>query len=161
MDYYFWKMIRIPHLVVNEEGAVTMLQRGVGVKDCIVRLYNSCSYLRGWVYWKPEFWFLAVVHGQSFHQQGSKARASSSSKGVKYKEPLKTTSLVSHPSDPINCHLYLLLPNSVMSTSVVVCRILLACDQLFRVEKLSVGACADLDITGKWLTKGTDEEPHL
>ena len=59
---------------------------------------------------------------------------------MKHKEALYVGGVFSQPFQPVHRHLYLLLPNGVVSSGVVIGRILLAGDELFGVEQLSVGA---------------------
>ena len=58
-------------------------------------------------------------------------------------ETLKTGAVVGDAADLVQNLIDELLSNSVVSTRVIVGRILLASNHLFRVEKASVGASAD------------------
>ena len=53
-------------LVVNEEGAVAVLEGGVGVQHCIVRLHYCSGDLGGWVDGETKLGLLPVVNRQSF-----------------------------------------------------------------------------------------------
>jgi len=59
---------------------------------------------------------------------------------VEDEETLKAGTLVSKLSDMVKNNINDLLSNSVMATGIVVGSILLASDQLFRMEKLTIGA---------------------
>ena len=55
-------------LVLNHEGTVGMLQRGVSRQDGVVGLHHSRWHLRSWVDGKLQFGLLAVVNTESLHQ---------------------------------------------------------------------------------------------
>ena len=57
---------------------------------------------------------------------------------------LEAGALVCHPPDPIHCHLDLLLPDGVVTPSIVVGGVLLAGDQLLGVEQLAIGSSPNL-----------------
>ena len=56
------------------------------------------------------------------------------------KESLESSALISQFPDPVQAEIYDLLSDGVVSTCVVVGGILLASDELFRVEQLVVGS---------------------
>merc|ERR1712029_535485 len=70
----------IDGLIVHHEGTVRVLQGGVGGQDGVVGLNHSCGHLRSWVDGELQFRSLSIIHRESLHQQGSKSRASSSTK---------------------------------------------------------------------------------
>lgn len=55
-------------IVVDHEGAVTVLEGSVGGEDGVVRLDNRCGDLRGRVDTELQLALLAVVDGQTLHQ---------------------------------------------------------------------------------------------
>jgi len=57
---------------------------------------------------------------------------------------LKSSALVSQFPDSVKDEINNLLSNSIMTTGIVVGCILLASDELFRVEELTVGTSANL-----------------
>ena len=63
---------------------------------------------------------------------------------MEHQKTLEASALVSHPSDLVHSDLNLLLANGVVTSGIVVGSILLACDQLLRVEQLPVGSSSDL-----------------
>merc|ERR550519_1360480 len=75
-------------LVVDHEGAVRVLQSGVGRQDGVVRLDDSSGNLWCWIDRELQFGPLAVVDRQPLHQQGGEPGPGPSSKGVKDEEPL-------------------------------------------------------------------------
>ncbi|KAF4526367.1 hypothetical protein B566_EDAN014105 [Ephemera danica] len=117
--------------VVNHESAVRVLEGGVGD-------------LRSGVDGELKLALLSVVHRQTFHQQRGEARASATTKGVEDEESLKACALVSKLADTVEHQVNDFLANGVVATSVVVGSILLAGDQLLRVEELAVGSSAHL-----------------
>ena len=69
---------------------------------------------------------------------------------MEHKESLKSRALVSQFSNPIQAEIYNLLSNSVVTTSVVVSSVLLASDELLRMEELSVGSSPHF-VYNSWL----------
>merc|ERR1712018_226074 len=131
-------------LIVDHEGAVGVLQGGVGGQDGVVGLDHGGGHLRGGVDGELQLGFLAVVHGQTLHEQGGEARAGATAEGVEDEESLQTCALVSQFPDSVQDQVHDLLADGVVTTSVVVGGILLAGDQLLGVEQLTVCAGADL-----------------
>ena len=82
-----------------------MLQRGVGVQDRVVRLHDGGGHLGGGVDGEPQLGLLAVVHGQSLHQQGGKPRPGAAPETVKHEETLETARIVSHATDAVQSDL--------------------------------------------------------
>jgi hypothetical protein len=121
-----------------------VLQGGVGGKDGVVRLNDRSGNLWGRIDRKFELRFLPVVDRETLHEKGSKSRASATTKGVEDQESLETSALIGKLTDPIEDKVDDLLSNGVVTTSIVVGSILLASDELLRVEKLAVGASANL-----------------
>ena len=102
------------------------------------------KYLRCRVDGELQLGFLAVVDGESLQEKRSKARSGTSSEGVEDKESLESSTLVSKLSDSVQAEIDDLLSDGVVTSGVVVSGILLSCDQLLRVEQLSVGSGTDL-----------------
>merc|ERR1712142_260556 len=130
--------------VVYHEGAVRVLQCGVGGQDGVVRLYYGGRYLGGGVNGELELGFLAVVDGETFHEQGGEARAGAAAERVEDEEALQAGALVSQLADPVENKVDDLLADGVVPSGVVVGGVFLAGDQLLGVEQLAVGAGADL-----------------
>ena len=121
-----------------------MLQSGVSGEDRVVRLNNGSGDLRSRVNGKAKLCLLSKVNGKSLHQKRCQARACTTTKGVKDKEPLKATALICHLLDAVHSSVDVLLANCVVAPGIIVGRILLASQELVRVEQLSVGPCLDL-----------------
>jgi hypothetical protein len=90
--------------------------------------------LRSWVDAELQLALLAIVDRQTFHQQSSKTRSSTTTEGVKDQESLQPRAIIRNPSNLVQNLINELLSNGVMSTSVVVGCILLASNHLLRVE---------------------------
>jgi hypothetical protein len=88
-------------LIVDHEGAVRVLQGGVGGQDGVVRLNNSSGNLGSWVDGKLELGLLSVVNGETFHEEGGESRSGTSTEGVEDEETLETGTLVSELTDPV------------------------------------------------------------
>merc|ERR1712213_134208 len=131
-------------LVVNHEGAVGVLQGGVGGQDGVVGLDHSSSNLGSWVDGELKLALLAVVHGQPLHEQGCKARSSATSEGMEQKESLKSSTGVSELPNPVENQVDNLLSNGVVSSRVVVSGVLLSVDELLGMVQLTVGSASGL-----------------
>jgi len=142
-------------LVVDHEGTVGVLQGGVGGEDGVVGLDDGGGDLWGWVNSKFELGFLAVVNGEALHQEGGETGTGTATEGVEDKETLETSALIGQFSDSVQDQVDDLLTDGVVATGVVVGGILLTGDQLFWVEKLTVGTGADL-IDDGWLQINED-----
>ena len=131
-------------LVVDHEGAVGVLEGGVCGEDGVVWLNNGCGDLGSWVDAELELALLAVVDGQTLHQQSSETRAGSATEGVEDEETLQTGAVVGNAADLVEDLVNELLSDSVVATSIVVRSVLLASNHVLRVEQGAVGAGADL-----------------
>ena len=125
----------IDGLIVYHEGTIRVLQGGVGGEDGIVGLNHSSGNLGGWVNGELQLGLLSVIHREPLHQQGGEARASSPTKAVENQEALETCALVSQLANPVQDKVNDLLANGVVATGIVIGSILLACDELLRVEE--------------------------
>lgn len=130
--------------VVNHEGAVRVLQGGVSSEDGVVGLNNRGGHLRRRVDTELELALLAVVDGQTLHQEGTETGTCATTEGVEDEETLQAGAVVSDTADLIQDLVDELLSDCVVTTSVVVGRILLAGDHVLGVEERTVGAGADL-----------------
>merc|ERR1719464_1171715 len=131
-------------LVVDHEGTVGMLQRGVSSQDSIVRFDHSGGHLRCRVDGELKLGLLSVINGKTLHQKGGKSRASTSSKRMEKQKSLKTSTLVGQFPDSVQNQIHDLLANGVVSPGVVVGSVLLAVDQLLGVVELTVGSNSGL-----------------
>lgn len=130
-------------LVVNHEAAVTVLQCGVGGQDGVVWFDNRRRNLRSRVDTEFEFALFSIVNRETLHEQSTETRASAATKGVENKEALKTRAVVCDASDLVEDLVNQFFADSVVPTSIVVGRILLASNHMFRVKQLTVGTGAN------------------
>jgi hypothetical protein len=133
----------IDGLVVNHEGTVRVLKGGVGGENAVVGLNNSSGDLRSGVDREFELGLLAVVNGQTLHQQGTETGTGTTTEGVEDQETLETSAVVSELADTVKDEVNNFLSDGVVTTGVVVGGIFLAGDQLLGVEQLTVGSGAD------------------
>lgn len=130
-------------LVVDHERAVGVLKGGVGGENRVVRLNNGGSGLRGGIDTELELALLAVVDGQTLHQESTETGTGTTTEGVENEEALKTNTVVGDTANLVEDTLNELLANSVVATGVVVGSILLASDHHLGVEKVAVSTGAD------------------
>ena len=147
-------------LIVHHEGAVGVLQGGVGGEDGVVRLNHRSGHLGSRVDGELQLGLLAVVHGETLHQQRSESGSSSSSEGVEDEETLETSALISQLPDPVKNQVNNLLANGVVTPGVVVGGVLLAIDQLFRMEELTIGSNSGL-VNDRWFQVNEDSSWNM
>ena len=131
-------------LVVNHEAAVGVLQGGVGGQDGVVGLHDGGSVLRGGVNAEFQLGLLAVVNGETLHQESTETRTGTTTEGVENQETLETSTVVGNTADLVEDLVDHLLSDSVVTTGVVVGGILTTGDHVLGVEKAAVGAGTDL-----------------
>merc|ERR1712113_340021 len=136
-------------LVVNHEGAVGVLQGGVGGQDGVVGLDHSSGNLGSRVDGELKLALLAVVHGQPLHEQGRKAGSSATSEGMEQKESLKSSAGVSELPNPVENQVDNLLSDGIVSSCVVVSGVLLSVDELLGMVQLTVGSASGLIDDGR------------
>ena len=110
----------------------------MGGQDRVVRLDNRARQLGSGVDGKLELRFLAVVSGEPFHKQGTEAGTSATTKRVEDEEALEARAVIRKAADFVAGLVNELLPNSVVTTSVVVGGILLAGKEGLGVEEGAV-----------------------
>jgi hypothetical protein len=131
-------------LVVDHEGAVGVLEGGVGGEDRVVGLNDGGGGLGGGIDAELQLALLAVVDRQALHQEGTETRSSTATERVEDQETLETGASIGNASDLVQDLVDQLLANGVVATGVVVGSILLAGDHLLGVEETAVGTSADL-----------------
>merc|ERR1719414_424641 len=134
----------VDRLVVDHEGAVAVLEGGMRAQGGVVGLDHGGGDLGSWVDAELQLGLLAVVDGETLHQERCEARPSSTTERVEDEESLEASAVVGQLPDPVEHKVDDLLANSVMATSVVVGSVLLARHHLLWVEELPVGASPDL-----------------
>jgi len=66
----------VDSFVVEHNSDISVLKEGVSGKDGVVRLNDGSGDLRGWVDGEAELGFLAVIDGESFEEERSETRSS-------------------------------------------------------------------------------------
>ena len=130
-------------LVIKAEGAVGVLQKGVGRQHVVVGLNDSGGHLGGRGHGEGKLGLAAVVDGQTLKEQGAEAGSGSTTGRVEDHEALKTGTVVSKLADAVKDKVNNLLAHGVVATGVVVGGVLLAGDELLGVVQLTVGSGAD------------------
>jgi hypothetical protein len=87
--------------------------------------------LRGGVHREFKLGFLAIVHRETFQQQGAETRTSATTEGVEDEETLKTSTVVGKLAHTVEDRVDQFLAHSVVTTSIVVGSIFLTSDKLF------------------------------
>ena len=121
-----------------------MLESGVGGQDGVVGLNNGCRGLRSRVDTELQLALLAVINGETLHQQSTETRTGTTTEGVEDQEALETGTAVGNTADLVQNLVDKLLADGVVTSGVVVGSILLAGDHVLGVEQAAVGAGADL-----------------
>jgi hypothetical protein len=133
----------VDSLIVNHEAAVGVLESGVGGQDRVVRLDNGSGDLGSRVDAELQLALLAVVDGQSLHEQSPEPRSRSTAEGVENEEALKPSAVVGNATDLVKDLVDQFFADSIVTTRVIVGRILLASDHLLGVEERAIGAGAN------------------
>ena len=80
----------IDGLIVHHEGTVRVLQGGVGGQDRVVWLDDGGGDLWGGVDGELQLGLLAVVNGETLHQEGGESGSGTTTEGVEDQETLET-----------------------------------------------------------------------
>ena len=134
----------INRLVVHHERTVRMLKGGMGCKNRVVWLNNGSCGLWSRVDAEFQLALLAIVDGQTLHEESTEARSSSTTKRVEDQETLEPRAVVCNTANLVQNLIDQFLADSVVATSVIVGGILLASDHLLWVEQAAVGTGTDL-----------------
>lgn len=127
-------------LIVDHEAAVGMFQGGVSGQDGIVWLNDRGGDLGGRIDAEFQLALLAIVHRETLHEKGAKPGTCSTAERVKHQESLKTRAVVGNATNLVQHLINQLLPNSVMTASIVVGRIFLSSNHLLGMEKAAICA---------------------
>lgn len=92
----------------------------MGGKNRVVWFDNRGGNLRRWVYTELQLALLAVVDGQSLHQQGSEAGTSSTTERVEYEETLQTGAVIGNATNFVQNLINELLSDCVVATGIIV-----------------------------------------
>lgn len=121
-----------------------MLEGGVGGEDGVVGLHDGSGSLGSRVDTELQLALLAVVDGETLHQESTETRAGTTTEGVEDEEALETNTVVGNTANLVEDAIDELLADGVVTTSVVVGSILLAGDHHLGVEEVSVSTSSDL-----------------
>ncbi len=114
------------------------------VRICITARKWLIPYLRSWIDREAQLCLLPKVCGQSLKQERCKPWSCSASKGVKHNKALQSRALLSHFANLPHGRSNLLLADSVVASSIIICCIFFSCDELIRMKQLTVSARPDL-----------------
>lgn len=131
-------------LVVDHEGAVGVLEGGVGGEDGVVGLDDGGGSLGSRVDTELQLALLAIVDGETLHEESTETRTGTTTEGVEDEEALETNAVIGDAANLVEDAVDELLSDGVVTTSIVVGSILLASDHHLRVEEVSVGTSSDL-----------------
>jgi len=140
----------IDGFVIEDNGDIGVLEKGVSSEDGVVWLNNGGGDLWGWIDGESELGFLTIIDGKSLEKEGSETGTGSSTDGVEDKETLETSALIRKLSDSIKAEIDDFFTNGVMSSGEVVGSIFFTGDKLLWMEELSVGTSSNF-IDNGWL----------
>jgi len=133
----------VDSFIVEHDGDISVLQKGMGRQNGVVWLNNSGGNLRGWVDGETELGLFAVIDGKSLEEEGTETGTAATTDSLEDHEALETGTVISELSDSVQAQVDDFTTNGVVSSGEVVSSIFLTGDQLFRVEQLSVGSGSD------------------
>jgi hypothetical protein len=121
-----------------------VLEGGVGRQDGVVGFDNRGGDLGSGVHTELKLGFLAVVNREALEEKGAETRAGAAAKRVENEKALKTSASIGQLADAFEHRVDEFLADRLVATRVVVRGILLAGNELLRMEELPVGSGADL-----------------
>lgn len=107
-------------LVVDHEGAVGVLQGGVCGENRVVWLNDGGGSLRSGINTEFQLALLAVVDGETLHQESTETRTGTTTERVEDEEALETNTVIGDTSNLVEDTIDELLSDSVVTTGVVV-----------------------------------------
>jgi len=140
----------IDGFVIEDNGDIGVLEKGVSGEDGVVWLNNGGGDLWGWVDGETELGFLTIIDGKSLEEEGTESGTGTTTDGLEDEETLKTSALIGKLSDSIEAEIDDLLTNGVVTSGEVVGSIFFTGDELLWMEELSVGTGSNL-IDNGWL----------
>jgi hypothetical protein len=140
----------IKGFIIEDNGNISMFEKGMSSKDGVVWLNNGGGNLWGWIDGESELGFLTIIDGKSLEKEGSETGTGSSTDGVEDKETLESGTLIGKLSDSIEAEIDDFFTNGVMSSGEVVGSIFFTGDELLWMEELSVSSGSDF-IDNGWL----------
>jgi len=134
----------IEGLVIETEGAVSVLKESVRGKHVVVRLDDGGGDLRSRGDGEGKLGLAAVVDRETLEKERAESRASTTTGSMENHKALETGAVIGELSDSIKDKIDNLLANGVVATGVVVGGVFLAGDELLRVVELAVGSGSNL-----------------
>jgi len=131
-------------LIVQQEGAVSVLKEGVGAENRVIWLDNGSGNLRRGINAEVKLGFLTIINREALEEERAESGSSTTTDRVEDHKSLEAIALISEATDAIKNGFQLLLADGVVATGVVVSGVLLAGDKLVGMEELLVRAGADL-----------------
>ena len=113
-------------------------------RKCVVCFDHCGGNLWRWVDAELQLGLLAVVNREPLHQERGEARSGATAEGVEEQKSLKPSALVSQLAHTVQNQVNDLLSDSVVSSGVVVCGVLLSVDELLGMVQLTVGSASGL-----------------
>jgi hypothetical protein len=110
----------------------------------VVWLNDGSGDLGGRGHSEGELGLTTVVNRETLKEKRAKTRSGTTTSGVEDHETLETSAVISEFADSVKDKVNNLLSNGVVTTGIVVGRVLLARNDLLRVVKLTVGTSSDL-----------------
>ena len=129
--------------IVDHKSAIRMFQGSMSSQDRVVRLNDGSRNLRSGVDRELQLRLLAVVNGETFHQERSESGSGATSEGVEDQEALESRAVVGDSADSVEDRVDQFLSDGVVTTGIVVSGIFLSGNELLGVEKLLVSSAAD------------------
>mgnify|MGYP003573970617 CR=1 FL=1 len=137
-------------LVIETEGAIGVLEEGVGGEDVVVWFHHGSGHLGSGSDGEGQLGLATIVNRQSLEEKRSKTRSSTSTSGVEDHETLETGTVVGQLTNTIENKINNLLTDGVVTSGIVVGSIFLAGNHLLRMVELTVGSSANF-VTNTWL----------
>ena len=107
-------------LVVEAEGAVGVLEEGMGRQDGVVGLDDGRGDLRAGTDGEGQLGLAAVVHREALKEERTEAGAGTAAGGVEDEETLQASAVVGKLADAVKDLVNNLLANGVVTTGIVV-----------------------------------------
>lgn len=104
--------------MIYHEGAVGVLERGVGSQDRVVGLDDRRAKLRCRVHAELELGLLSVVRRETLEKESTETRASATAERVEDEEALEARAVVRQTTDLVHRRVDELLADGVVATGI-------------------------------------------
>jgi hypothetical protein len=129
----------VDSFVIKHNSNISMFKEGVSGQDGVVGFNDGSGDLGRRIDGESELGLLTIIDGESFEEERSETRSSTTSDGVEDHETLETSTVISELSDSVKGKINDFFTNGVVTSGEVVGGIFFTGDELFRMEELSVG----------------------